>query len=374
MRIAVPRERKQGECRIALTPKGAQRLAQQGHSVLIEKSAGEKSGFFDDEYLAAGAKITSSLETIWCESDLVVKVKEPAAEEIPFFGPNLSVFCFLHHAAFPELTDKMLESGMTGIDYDLVTLSDGSLPILRPMSIIAGKLSIQCGALALQSNMSGRGVLLGGTDTVAPARVLVIGAGAAGSSAALVAHGMGAEVVVLDINQKKLDALPKSTKLHTAHSNEKTIRLEITSADLIIGSVLIPGDKAPKLVKADMLPTMKKGAVFVDICIDQGGCAETSRSTSIAEPTYVEQNVVHYCVPNMPALVPRTATEALTNETIGYIEALANKGIKQALRESKPLFQALTVYSGKLTNKTIGLALKITALEEQETRNMLNAK
>lgn len=373
MRIGVPRERKQGECRIALTPKGVLRLTEHGHRVCIEKGAGEKSGFFDDEFLTAGAQITPDLESIWRESDLVVKVKEPAAEEIPFFNPNLSVFCFLHHAAFPELTDKMLASGMIGIDYDLVTLGDGSLPILRPMSVIAGKLSIQCGALALQSNMSGRGVLLGGTDTVSPARVLVIGAGAAGSSAAIVAHGMGAEVVVLDINQKKLDALPKSAKMHTAYSDEKTIRQEIATADLIIGSVLIPGDKAPKLVKADMLPSMKKGAVFVDICIDQGGCAETSRSTSIAEPTYVEQNVVHYCVPNMPALVPRTATEALTNETIGYIETLANKGIKQALRESDPLFQALTICEGKLTNNIIGQALKLESLSHDETRKLLGA-
>ncbi len=362
MKIGIPRERKQGECRVAVTPEGVLELTSAGHQVLIETNAGEKSGFLDSEYISTGATIASTLEETWNSVELLVKVKEPSPEEIPLLRSDLIIFCFLHHAAFPELTQQMLDAGVTSFDYDLVTLTNGRLPILEPMSVIAGKLAAQAGAYSLQSHVGGRGVLLGGTESVSPGKVVVIGAGAAGTNAAEVAYGMGAEVVLLDIKPEKLKPYEHyGDRMTTRISSKEVISEEIINADLVIGSVLIPGDKAPKLITKEMLQTMQQGSVIVDICIDQGGFAETSQSTSIAEPTYVVDGVVHYCVPNMPALVPRTSTKALTSKTLHWIKLIAKTPFKELINDNEPLQKSLTIYKGQLTNSTIGQALGLSS-------------
>lgn len=355
MIIGIPRERKAGECRVAITPEGVSLLRSRGHTVIIEQRAGELSSFSDEEFLAAGAEIIGTLSELWNRAELLVKVKEPAEEELQFFRPGLTVFSFLHPAVAPEMMNALVQKGVTGLDYDLLMLEGGRLPILEPMSVIAGKLSIQAGAYSLQSNAGGRGVLLGGASGAAPARVVVVGAGAAGSNAAWVAIGMGAEVVVLDIRKDRLAPFAKEATI--VESTPEALEREIQSGDLIIGSVLIPGALAPKLLTRKILAGMKKGSVIVDICIDQGGFAETSRATTIAQPTYVEGGVVHYCVPNMPALVPRTSTSALTSATLPWISLIAEKSVDLVLKESTPVRYSAVSYKGKLTNKAIGEAL-----------------
>lgn len=362
MIIAIPRERKQGERRVAITPDGSRELVSLGHTVLIEKGAGELSGFLDAEYRNVGAKIVDSLDDIWGHCELLVKVKEPAAEEIKLFRPGLAVFCFFHLAVFPELAKALLTKGITALDYDLLMFDDARLPILEPMSVIAGKLAIQCGAYALQAGNDGRGVLLGGSVGVPSGKVVVIGAGAAGSNAARVAIGMGAEVSILDVNPVKLLPFCEGYyRARTLHSTTSAIEREIANADLIIGSILIPGALAPKLITRKMLAGLRKGTVIVDICIDQGGVAESSRPTSIAEPTYVESGVIHFCVPNMPALVPRTSTRALTNATLHWIKLLADGGVVKTLQTSMPVRRSLITYQGQLTNRHIGEALGVQA-------------
>lgn len=375
MIIGVPRERKTAECRVAITPDGVRELVRIGAKVLIETNAGELSGFSDEEYAASEAEVVPSLADVWNRCDLLVKVKEPAPEEVEFFRPDLAVFSFLHLAVTKELTAAMVEKGVVGLDYDLVTLDNGRLPILEPMSIIAGKLSIQCGAYALQSNCGGRGVLLGGSVGVPPAKVVVLGAGAAGSNAARVALGMGAEVSILDINTEKLAPFSNtSARARTVYSTPTALENEVVNADLLIGSVLIPGALAPKLVTRELLKTMRSGSVLVDISIDQGGVAETSRPTTITNPTYIEDGVVHYCVANMPALVPRTSTIALTNATLPWIKMLVQKGIEKTLRGSAPMLRSLTSYKGKLTNIEIGQATGIPALSAADTAALIGAK
>ncbi len=372
MIIGVPRERKQGECRVALTPDGAAQLCAKGHKVLIEKGAGDLSGFTDQEYLAAKAELRGGLAEVWGEAELLVKVKEPAPEELPLFRAGLAVFSFLHPAVAPELVTALVDSKVVGLDYDLVTLDDGRLPILEPMSVIAGKLSIQAGAVALQSGGGGRGVLLGGAPGVRPAKVVVVGAGAAGSSAARVAQGMGAQVVVLDVNLDRLQPFASGhAQTSTLYSSPQALARELHDADLVIGSVLIPGALAPKLISRSQLPTMKHGAVIVDICIDQGGFAETSHPTSIAQPTYVESSVVHYCVPNMPALVPRTSTLALTNATFRWIESIAALGVNEAIKRFKPLRRSLISYDGHLTNAVVADALGRVSMGADQVDKML---
>lgn len=372
MIIGVPRERKQGERRVAITPDGVQDLTRKGHKVLVEKNAGDLSGFKNEAFRAAGAQIAETLDEIWNTAQLIVKVKEPAPEEEKLFRPGLAVFSFLHLAVAPDLTKAMAKSGVTGLDYDLVMLDDGRLPLLEPMSIIAGKLAMQCGAYSLQAGSGGCGVLLGGCVGVRPGSVVVIGAGAAGSSAARVALGMGAEVTVLDINISRLapfaDFQPRA---RTLYSTPSAILREIKEADIVVGAVLIPGALAPKLIKRDYVSQMKPGSVIVDICIDQGGISETSHSTSIAEPTYVESGVIHYCVPNMPALVPRTSTEALTSATLPYVKLLAENGIEQALKLSAPLRRSLTSYRGHLTNSVIGEAVGLKSLSDIQVDQMI---
>lgn len=372
MIIGIPRERKEAERRVAITPDGVMEVVQRGHKVLIEKDAGVLSGFSNDEFKSAGAEIVSSLAEVWERCNLLVKVKEPAAEEIKFFRPDLAVFSFLHLAPVPDLTKALVNSGVTGLDYDLVMLENGRLPILEPMSIIAGKLAVQCGAYALQASHDGRGVLLGGSTGVKPGKVVVIGAGAAGSNAARVAVGLGADVTVMDINPERLEPFTYGVhRCKTVHSTSGAIRREIATADLIIGSVLIPGALAPKLITRDMLTEMRPRAVIVDICIDQGGFAETSRTTSINNPTYIESDIVHYCVPNMPALVPRTSTIALTNATLPWIKMLADKGIEGTLKTSKPMRLSLTNYKKNLTNKAISDAVGIKCITDQEVGQLL---
>ena len=372
MIIGVPRERKQGECRVALTPDGAAQLTAKGHKVIIERAAGDLSGFTDQEYLAAHAEIRGSLAEVWGEAELLVKVKEPAPEELPLCRAGLAVFSFLHPAVAPELVEALVGSKAIGLDYDLVTLDDGRLPILEPMSVIAGKLSIQAGAAALQSGTGGRGVLLGGAPGVRPAKVVVVGAGAAGSSAARVALGMGAQVTILDVNLDRLQPFASGV-LHasTLFSSPQAISREIHDADLVIGSVLIPGALAPKLISRAQLQTMKHGAVIVDICIDQGGFAESSHATSIAHPTFIESSVVHYCVPNMPALVPRTSTLALTNATYRWIDSIATLGVKEAIRRLKPLRRSLISYDGHLTNSVVGDALGRSSMTAEQVDKMI---
>lgn len=368
MIIGVPRERKTAERRVAITPHGVRELQRIGAKVLVETNAGELSGFANEEYIDCGAEIVETLADVWNRCDLLVKVKEPAPEEFEFFRPGLAVFSFLHLAVAPELTTALVEKGVTGLDYDLVALDSGRLPILEPMSIIAGKLSIQCGAYALQANCGGRGVLLGGSVGVPPAKVVVLGAGAAGSNAARVALGMGAEVSILDINTEKLAPFTDTgMRARTVYSTPTALENELGNADLLIGSVLIPGALAPKLVSEKLMQSMRAGSVLVDISIDQGGVADTSRPTTITDPTYIEHGVVHYCVTNMPALVPRTSTIALTNATLPWIKMLVTKGIDQTLRTSAPMLRSLTNYKGKLTNKEIGEATGIKPLTLEET-------
>lgn len=374
MIIGIPKERKPGERRVALTPHGARELARNGQSVLVEQGAGLLSGFPDAEYREGGAEIVPTLADVWGRCELLVKVKEPAPEEVQYFRKDLGVFSFLHLAVAPELTKAMVASGVIGLDYDLVTLPDGRLPILEPMSEIAGKLSIQCGAYALQSGSGGAGVLLSGATGVKPTRVVVIGAGVAGSNAARIALGMGAEVSILDINTAKLAPFAEGPwRARTLFSTATALEKEVQEAHLVIGAVLLPGALAPKLITDAMIRAMKPGAVLVDICIDQGGVSETSRPTTIADPTFTQNGVVHYCVTNMPALVPRTSTLALTNATFPWIRKIAERGITSALRESEALKAGLTSYQGKLTNSAIAASLGMKAISSEEISALLKS-
>ncbi len=372
MNIGIPKERKSGERRVALTPIGAAELVGLGHSIFIEKDAGALSGFPDAEYVTAGATICNELSQVWERAELLVKVKEPAPEEFTLFRPGLAVFSFLHPAVAPDLVKALLEKNVIGLDYDLVMLEDMRLPILEPMSVVAGKLAIQCGAYALQANGGGRGVLLGGTPGVTSGKVVVIGAGAAGANAARVAIGMGARVTVIDINPDKLAPFAAPPyNANTVISSPQAIENEVRDADLVIGSVLIPGALAPKLLTRAMLKKMRRGAVIVDICIDQGGFAETSRATSIADPTYIEEGIVHYCVPNMPSLVPQTSTLALTNATMRWIKLLAGQGIKQSVQTVGPIRKSLVSVGGKLTNAAIGEALHLPWITPDAAEKLL---
>ena len=305
------------------------------------------------------------LAKVWQESELLLKVKEPAAEEQQYFRSDLSIFCFLHPAAEPVITKNLLKAGVLSFDYDLLMLDDGSLPILHPMSVIAGKLSVQCGARGLQSDNGGSGILLGGCSAVPPAKVLILGAGAAGGSAASVAAGMGADVVILDINQDKLDEVLRENQeaqgsIRGVLSTQSALESEIASTDLLIGAVLIPGKLAPKLITRAMLSQMRPGSVFIDICIDQGGCSETSRVQSLENPYFLECGVLHYAVPNMPALVPRTATQALTSVTLPWLEKICALGPEKAASEVAELRRSLVTNGGKLCNKVVAEALGLS--------------
>ncbi len=355
MIIGVPREIKDHEARVGVTPAGARALTDAGHVVLVETHAGAQSGFPDHEYQDAGAEIVGDAGNVWGKADMVVKVKEPVAAEYPYFRPGLVLFTYLHLAPLPELTDRLLASGVIGIAYETVRDKAGTLPLLTPMSEVAGRMSIQVGAAYLEKERGGRGILLGGVPGVPPANVCVIGGGIVGTNAAKIAMGMGARVTLVDLNLNRLRELDDlyGGRLHTLASNSYNVAHATREADLVVGGVLIPGATAPKIVTKAMVSRMKKGAVIVDVAIDQGGCVETARPTSHSDPSYVVDGVVHYCVTNMPGAVPHTSTLALTNATFPYLIRLANLGAEAALRADAGLADGLNVYRGKLTHRGV---------------------
>ena len=358
MLIGVPKEIKNHEYRVGMTPAGVQELVQQGHEVLIEHLAGNAIGLNDELYEQAGATIINSAKTIYDRAELIVKVKEPQPQERQWLRPGQILFAYLHLAADKQQTQDLLDSGATCIAYETVTDKHGGLPLLAPMSEIAGRLAIQMGSRALESNHGGKGVLLGGVPGIAPAKVLVLGGGVVGEQAARMSLGLGADTTIFDINLPRLRQLDThfGPLLKTQFASQDNIEQAIQSVDLVVGAVLIPGAAAPKLLTKAMLSTMKQAAVLVDVAIDQGGCFETSKPTSHDNPTYTEQGIIHYCVTNMPGAVAQTATYALTNVTLPYIKALANKGLKQALCEDEYLREGLTIHENKVTHQAVATA------------------
>ena len=368
MIIGVPKEIKTEENRVAVTPTGVAAFAARSHKVLVQKGAGSGSGFTDRAYEGAGATLTDGAAEIWAQCELIMKVKEPQPSEFQFLRPRMILFAYLHLAANETVTRALLEKKVTAIAYETIQLEDGSLPLLAPMSEIAGRLSLQVGAWCLQAENGGRGILLGGASGVRPGNVVILGAGISGTAACQVAAGMGAYVSILDVNPTKLRYVHDILGGHvtTLMSNRANIEEAIVDADLIIGSVLIPGAQAPKLISRALVKRMKPGTAFVDISIDQGGCAETSRPTSHRAPVYLEEEVVHYCVTNMPAIVPNTSTYALTNSTLSYGLGLANRGFPQAPVRDKSLAKGLNTFDGKVTHEGVANAfnLPLASIEE----------
>jgi alanine dehydrogenase len=368
MIIGVPKEIKTEENRVAVTPTGVAGFVARNHQVLIQKGAGLGSGLTDANYQVAGAMIADTAQEVWDKADMIMKVKEPQPSEFPLLRPGLILFTYLHLAAAETVTRALLDRQVTGIAYETIQLDDGSLPLLAPMSEIAGRLSIQVGAWCLQAENGGRGILLGGASGVRPANVVIIGAGMSGTAACQVAVGMGAHVSILDINPNKLRYVHDILGGHvtTLMSNRANVEEAVVGADLVIGSVLIPGAQAPKLIPRTLAKRMKPGAAFVDIAIDQGGCAETSRPTTHRDPIYVDEELVHYCVTNMPAIVPHTSTYALTNSTLTYGLELANRGFPQALLRNNALAKGLNTFNGKVTYEGVANAfnLPFTPVEE----------
>ncbi len=352
MTIGVPKEIKDHETRVGLVPSGVTALREAGHEVLVETHAGEGSSITDREYIEAGAAILDSPAGIWGKADLIIKVKEPQPAEYPFFRPGLILFTYLHLAPLPQLTDKLLAARVSGVAYETIRESDGSLPLLTPMSEVAGRMSVQVGAQYLQRAYGGRGILLGGVPGVAPANVVILGGGVVGTNAARMAAGMGAHVILIDRSLNRLRELDDifGGRLVTMASNSHTIGESVRNADLVIGSVLIPGESTPKLVRHGMIAAMKHGTVVVDVAIDQGGCFETSHATTHTEPTYLVDGVVHYCVSNMPAAVPHTSTLALTNATFPYLLELAGKGLEGACQAHAALREGVNTYNGCVTH------------------------
>jgi alanine dehydrogenase len=356
MIIGIPKEVKVKENRVACTPGGVRMLVSSGHRVLVEKSAGEGSGFLDVHYVDAGAAIVSSAAEAW-GAELVVKVKEPVKAEYEFLRPGLLLFTYLHLAADRPLTERLMESRTTALAYETVQVGK-RLPLLEPMSEIAGRMSTIVGANYLSKAMGGKGVLLGGVPGVLPGKVLVIGGGTAGVNAGRMATGLGAEVIILEVDLEKMRFLDISlhSTAHTLFSNEQNLLEELPTVDLLIGAVLLPGAKAPRIIKRAMLSKMKPGSVFVDIAIDQGGCAETSRATTHEAPVYVEEGIIHYCVGNMPGAYARTATQALTNVTLPYVLHLAELGFEGALRRIPELRGGVNTFGGEVTQAGVAEA------------------
>ena len=351
MLIGVPREIKDHEYRVGVTPAGVRALTDAGHEVWVETRAGERIGFSDELYLAAGARIVGTPSEAYA-CPLIVKVKEPQPGEIPLLREGQVLFTYLHLAADPALTGRLLESKIVAIAYETVSDAAGTLPLLTPMSEVAGRMAIQAGATALQLSNGGRGVLLGGVPGVAPGKVLILGAGTVGTHAARMALGLGAAVTLMDISLPRLRHLDEvfGARLKTRYSEAHAIEELVCEADLIVGAVLLPGKRAPKLISRALVQSMKPGSVLVDVAIDQGGCAETSHPTTHSSPTYIEEGVVHYCVANMPAACARTATQALTNATLPYVLALAGKGWKEALKADAGLRKGLNLHLGQVTH------------------------
>jgi alanine dehydrogenase len=358
MRIGVPKEIKIHEYRVGMTPTSVREAVAHGHEVRVEAGAAERIGFRDDDYRRAGATVVATADEIFATADLIVKVKEPQPSEIGLMRAGQTLFSYLHLAPDPAQTKGLIKSGVTAIAYETVTGAHGGLPLLAPMSAVAGRLAVQAGAHCLEMERGGRGMLLGGAAGVAPAKVVVLGGGVAGSNALRMAVGLEASVTCIDVNLERLYALDEQfgASLNTIFSTRQAIEDYVLEADLVIGAVLVPGAAAPKLINETMVRAMNRGSVIVDVAIDQGGCAETSRPTTHAAPTYVEHGVVHYCVTNMPAAVARTSTYALNNATLPFILALARKGPIAALRADPHLRAGLNVHEGRVTHPAVANA------------------
>jgi alanine dehydrogenase len=360
MIIGIPKEIKDKEFRIAIVPAGVRTLVESGHGVLVETKAGLGSGISDQEYEAAGAKIVRDAATLFGKAELVMKVKEPLEQEYAYLREGLILFTYLHLAPLPELTQILLDKKVTAIAYETVSQDNKVLPLLAPMSEVAGRMSIQVGAHYLEKEAGGRGILLGGVTGVDPGHVVILGSGTVGTNAAQMAVGLGASVTVMGRNSARLAALEKdfSGKIRTRLSSRENITAEVRGADLIIGAVLVPGAAAPKLITRDMLPLMQKGTVLVDVSIDQGGCIETARPTTHSDPVYSVDGIIHYCVANMPGAVPRTSTFGLTKVTLPYALAIADKKLHAAIQEDVALKKGVNTYMGFLTNREVAVAQK----------------
>ena len=367
MRIGVAKEIKTDEYRVALTPAGARELVQAGHDVLVEATAGDGSSFFDADYERAGARIVS-VDDVWGQSELLLKVKEPIASEYPRMREGLVLFTYLHIAADEPLTRALVESGITAVAYETVETDDRRLPLLAPMSEIAGRLAAQAGAYFLEKPLGGRGVLLGGVPGVAPGRVVVLGGGIVGYNSTIIAIGLGAQVTVLERSIDRMRHLDEvlSGRVSLVMSSTLQIESSIAEADVVIGAVLVPGARAPKLVTREMLGVMKKGAVIVDVAIDQGGCIETAHATTHSDPVYEVDGIIHYCVANMPGGVPNTSTKALTNATLPYVEEIANNGLVRAVTADPALARGVNVLDGRITYAAVAEAhgLAYTPLDD----------
>ncbi|MBR4388077.1 MAG: alanine dehydrogenase [Prevotella sp.] len=354
MIVGIPKEIKDNENRVGMTPSGVAELTKRGHTVFVQHTAGEGSGFADAQYEKVGAKILPTIEDVYAKAEMIVKVKEPIKPEYPLIRKGQVLFTYFHFACEKELTEAMLKSGATCIAYETVEMPDRSLPLLIPMSEVAGRMATQNGAYYLQKTQGGKGKLMAGVPGVKPAKVLVLGAGTVGEAAARIAVGMGADVTITDISLPRLKRLAADMpNVHTLYSSEHNIRQELPTVDIVVGSVLIPGDAAPKLITRDMLKLMEPGTVLVDVAIDQGGCFETSHPTKHSDPVYTIDGIIHYAVANIPGAVPNTSTMALTNATLRYVIALAQKGWKKACREDESLYKGVNITDGKVTFEAV---------------------
>ncbi len=358
MIIGVPKEIKTREYRIGMTPAGAQQLVARGHKVLIETRAGEGSGLRDEQFTAVGAEVVPSAADVWRRADMIMKVKEPLPAEFEYFRPGLIIYTYLHLAAEPTLTRKLMDTKVRAVAYETIQVADGSLPLLRPMSEVAGRMAVQAGATCLEKWRGGKGVLLGGVPGTRRGRVVILGGGVVGRNAAHIAVGMGAQVTILDVHAKTMDYLEDIFRgaIETLYSNPANIEEVVTRADLVIGAVLVTGAKAPTLVPRSLVSKMEKGSVIVDVAIDQGGCIETVRPTSHDNPTYEVDGVIHYCVPNMPGAVSHTSTFALTNTTMKYALALADHGVAAAAKADPALALGINCYDGACTYEAVAQA------------------
>jgi alanine dehydrogenase len=368
MIVGVPREVKTDEYRVAMIPVGVEELTRAGHTVVVQAGAGQGSGIADDDYARHGAEVVPAAEEVWRRADLIVKVKEPLPEEWPLLRRGQTVFTYFHFAADEKLTRAVMRSGVTAVAYETIRDARGQLPLLTPMSEVAGRMSIQEGAKYLERPFEGRGILLGGVPGVLPANVVILGGGVVGANAAKVAAGLGANVTILDINLDRLryldDVMPKNVT--TLFNHRHNLLDSLVRADLLIGAVLIPGAKAPRLVRREDLKRMNPGSVIVDVAIDQGGCVETAHPTTHSDPTYIVDGVIHYCVANMPGAVGRTSTYALTNVTLPYVLQIAKKGLDKGVRENAALAQGVNIRDGKVTNEAVAetFGLEYVAMEK----------
>ena len=355
MKVGIPKEIKNNENRVGMTPAGVAAMTGRGHEVYVQHTAGDGSGFSDDEYVNAGAKIVPTIEDVYREAEMIVKVKEPIEPEYNLVRKGQLLFTYFHFACEKELTEAMLKSGAICLAYETVQLPNGTLPLLQPMSEVAGRMATLNGAYYLQKTKGGKGKLISGVPGVSPAKVLVLGGGVVGEAAARMAAGLGADVTIADISLPRLRQLDIETpaNVHTLYSSSHNIRQQLPTVDIVIGSVLVPGDKTPHLITRDMLKLMEPGTVLVDVAIDQGGCFETSRPTTHSEPVYTEEGVVHYCVANIPGAVPNTSTLALTNATLRYALSLADKGWRKACQDDSSLAKGLNIVEGKVVFKAV---------------------